>query len=208
MKQIKTLENCIQSIIALEPCYGPKGGNTTRIYTRQGEVIEDNRRLKTILNRFLKYYGYDLVELRKNYKNYLGCGQCVPLPVSHYLVLVPLKMRQPLVENDGASGYVSVADVLKICEEDSLDTDQRIKCRIHLNGGLSMPCCFTRQVIEKRLNQGRLALDRYRLLHNQAGIHRQQPLVIAEQVRNGPDLYEKINTISSFLYQLLADVRI
>ena len=147
MKQIKTFENCIQSIVALEPCYGSEGGNTTRIYTRQGEVLEDSRRLKTILLRLLKFYGYDLVELRKNYKNYLCCGQCVPLPVSYNFALVPLKMRQPLVENDGASGYVSVTDIVKISKEESYNSDQQIKCRIHLNGGLSVPCCFTRQVI-------------------------------------------------------------
>ncbi len=208
MKQIKTFENCIQSIVALEPCYGTQGGNSTRIYTRQGEVFEDNRRLKTILVRMLKYYGYDLVELRKNYKNYLGCGQGAPLPLSHHLALVPLKMRQPLVENDGASGYVSVTDIVKIKEEESSGKGEQVKCRLYLNGGSSVPCCFTRQVVEKRLNQGRLALDHYRYLHSQTGNLKPLPLVAAEQVENGPDLYEKINIISSFLYQFLADVRV
>jgi len=208
VKQIKTLENCIQSIVALEPCYGPEGGNTTRIYTRQGEMFEDSRRLKTVLIRFLKFYGYDLVELRKTYRSYLGCGQCVPLPVSHSLALVPLKMRQPLVENDGASGYINVTDIVRISEEESSEADKQIKCRIYLKGGLSVPCCFTRQFVEKRLTQGRLALDRYRHLHNQDSILKPQPLIAAEGVRRGPDLYEKIDTISSFLYQLLAEGRV
>jgi len=208
VKQIKTFENCIQSIVALEPCYGPEGGNSTRIYTRQGDVIQDNRRLKTILARMLKFYGYDLVELRNNYKNYLGCGQCVPLPISHQLALVSLKMRQPLVENDGASGYVSVTDIVKINEEESSGSVEPIKCRLYLNGGSIVPCCFTRQVVEKRLNQGRLALDHYRYLHSQIGNLKPMPLITAEQVEKGSDLYEKINIISSFLYQFLADVRV
>ncbi len=209
MKQIKTFENCIQSIVALEPCYGPEGGNSTRIYTRQGDLIQDNRRLKTILAKMLKFYGYDLVELRNKYKNYLGCGQCVPLPISHQLALVPLKMRQPLVENDGASGYVSVADIVKITEEESSsESGEQLKCRLYLNGGLIVPCCFTRQVVEKRLNQGRLVLDHYRYLHSQTGNLKPMPLITAEQVENGSDLYEKINVISSFLYQFLADVRV
>jgi hypothetical protein len=208
VKQINTFENCIKSIVALEPCYGAKGGNSTRIYTRQGEVFDDNRRLKTILVRILKYYGYDLIELRKNYKNYLGCGQGAPLPLNHHVALVPLKMRQPLVENDGASGYVSVTDIVKINEVDSSDSGQQIKCRLDLCGGQSVPCCFTRQVVEKRLNQGRLALDHYRYLHSQASSLKPLPLVAAEQVGSGPDLYAKINIISSFLYQFLADVRV
>jgi hypothetical protein len=208
VKQIKTFENCIQSIVALEPCYGPEGGNSTRIYTRQGDLIQDNRRLKTILAKMLKFYGYDLVELRNKYKNYLGCGQCVPLPISHQLALVSLKMRHPLVENDGASGYVSVTDIVKITEEESINSVEQIKCRLYLNGGSIVPCCFTRQVVEKRLNQGRLALDHYRYLHSQTGNLKPLPLITAEQVENGSDLYEKINVISSFLYQFLADARV
>jgi hypothetical protein len=207
VKQINTFENCIKSIVALEPCYGTKGGNSTRIYTRQGEVFVDNRRLKTILGKMLKYYGYDLVELRKNYKTYLGCGQEAPLPLSHHVAFVPLKMRQPLVENDGASGYISLTDLVKISDQDSNDSGEQAKCRLHLNGGLSVPCCFTRQVIEKRLNQGRLALDHYRYLHSQNGSMKPLPLIAAEQAENGSDLYEKINLISSFIYQFLADVR-
>lgn len=156
----------------------------------------------------LKYYGYDLIELRTNYKNYLGCGQGAPLPLSHHVAFVPLKMRQPLVENDGASGYVSVTDLVKINEVDSSDSGEQVKCRLYLNGGLSVPCCFTRQVVEKRLNQGRLALDHYRYLHSQTGNQKSLPLVAAEHVGSGPDLYEKINIISSFLYQFLADVRV
>ncbi len=207
VKQIKTFENCIQSIVALEPCYGTEGGNATRIYTRRGEVFEDSRRLKTILVRFLKFYGYDLVELRRSYKDYLCCGQGVPLPLSQHLALVPVKMRQPLVDSDGASGYVSVTDVVKISEEENLQNTRQEKCRIHFQGGLSVPCCFTRQAVEKRLNRGRLALDHYRYLHSRTGNPGQLPLVSAGQAGSGADIYEKINVISSFLSQFLADAR-
>jgi len=192
----------------LEPCYGPVGGNATRIHTRQGEVLEDSRRLKTLITRLLKTYGYDLVELRKYYKGYFGCGQSVPLPISRNFVLVQLKMRHPLVENDGACGYVSVTDIVRIDEIEGQNSGEQFKCRIYLTGGLSVPCCFTRQFVDKRLNHGRLALEHYRYLHDRTGNFTSQPLIAAEGVGSGPDLYEKINTISNFLYQLLADVRI
>jgi hypothetical protein len=208
VKQINTFETCIQSIIALEPCYGLEGGNATRIYTRQGEILEDKRTLTTLLKRLLKAYGYDLSELRKHYGRYLGCGQGVPLPISRNLVLVQLKMRQPLVDSDSASGYVSVNDIVRISEEAGAKGETPVKCRLTLSGGLSLPCCFTRSFVEKRLNMGRLALDHYRYLHDNTGPALPPELVVAERTGGGPDLYEKINTISSFLYQLLADVRV
>jgi hypothetical protein len=205
VKQIKTFETCIQTIIALEPCYGREGGNATRIYTRQGDVFEDRRRLSTLLKRFLKTYGYDLTELRNYYGRYLGCGQSVPLPISRNLVLVQLKMRQPLVENDGACGYVSATDVVRINEEVDLANNNPLKCSLHLTGGQRVPCCFTPKYVDKRLMNGRLALDHYRYLHDATGM---QQLNVAEKAATGSDLYEKISTISSFLYQLLAEVKV
>jgi hypothetical protein len=53
-----------------------------------------------------------------------------------------------------------------------------------------------------------LVFDYYRYLHSQASSLKPLPLVAAEQVGSGPDLYAKINIISSFLYQFLADVRV
>jgi hypothetical protein len=205
VKQINTFENCIQSIIALEPCYGQHGGNTTRVYTRQGETIIDNRRLLTLLKKFLKIYGYDLKELRKHYGRYLGCGQSVPLPISRNLVLVQLKMRQPLVENDGASGYVSVTDVVKISALDLNLKANLHKCLLHLTGGVTVPCCLTPRCVEKRLMNGRLALDHYRYLHDATGL---QQLQVAEKAEPAPDLQAKISTISSFIYQLLSEVKV
>ena len=189
MKQIKTFDTCIQSIIALEPCYGIEGGNATRIYTRQGEIFEDKRTLATLLKRLLKAYGYDLIELRKYYGRYLGCGQGVPLPISRNLVIVQLKMRQPLIDSDLASGYVSVNDIIGITDEADAKDGSSFKCRLHLSGGLSVPCCFTRGYVEKRLNNGRLALDHYRYLHDNTGPALLPNAVAAEKAAGGPDLY-------------------
>jgi len=204
VKQINTFENCIQSIIALEPCYGQHGGNTSRVYTSQGELIEDNRRVLTLLKKILRNYGYDLKELRKHYGGYLGCGQGVPLPISRNLVLVQLKMRQPLIENDGASGYVSATDVVKVSTLDTGSRSDQHKCLLHLTGGLTVPCCLTSRCVEKRLMNGRLALDHYRYLHNATG---SQQMRVAEKAEPAYDLYEKISTISSFIYQLLTEVK-
>ncbi|HSW35618.1 MAG TPA: hypothetical protein VLH18_03350 [Candidatus Limnocylindrales bacterium] len=153
-------ETIVTSIVALEPCYGTQGGNATRIYTRQGEILEDKRRLLTILKKTVRYYSLDLTSLRQNYATYLGCNQNAPLPLSAQLVLVPLKMRQPLVENDGADGYVNVCAIIDITDVINEMNGAITGCRLHLIGGHSVTCLFSRKTTEKRTTAGRLALDR------------------------------------------------
>ncbi len=194
---ITVLANYVGSIAALEPCYGKDGGNATRVYTRQREVYVVERRLKTVLKNLACYYGADLVALRKKYGEAFGCSHDVPLVLSHDLVLVPQKMRQPLTEKDGATGYVNVCAVKQVVavEEGSF------KCSLELEGGKKLPLLFTAAAVEKRLKMGRLAKKYYCYLR--AEDNDQEGASLVMETADHDDIIDKLLTTMGRLFQEL-----
>lgn len=201
MCQITNFEKIVPAIVALEPCYGKDGGNATRIYTRNGEVYEDNRRLLTVLKNIASHFNADLTALRENYGKLLGCGQNVPLPLSLSLVFVPLKMRNPQFEQDGATGYVSACAVTAITTTEKGEEPETARCLIHLAGGFTLPGLYSKRNTEKRLINGRLALSHYALLHG----HKTNGGASLVMERASNDALDRVATFSRIVYELLVD---
>ena len=153
----------IKDLAAIEPCYGKYGGNATRIYTTNGQVELVTYRLLTVLKQIIRHFGYDLVSLRRNYCAYFACGQSVPLPLCQSLVLVPIKMRLPHTGDDGATGYINLKAVEKIATTDQPAENGGEKCRIYLKGGQAVPSYISQKATEKRIAQGKQALDYHNL---------------------------------------------
>ncbi len=193
---IKTLLNSIHSIAAIEPCYGKEGGNATRIYTNCGKVMDDRRRVRTVVQNVCKYFGCDLILLRKSYGEYLGCSQSVPLPLSLNLVLVPVKMRCPQFEKDGALGFLNLCAVKDVVDLEG--ESEAGKCRVLLEGGLSITVFYSKRCVENRLAKGRMALTCFSARQGHG----------ADQVRErlSSDVAEKLAAkFSRLFYELLAD---
>ena len=164
-------ENYRDTIAALVPFYDDGGGNATRIYTVSGEVMDDRRTMRWAIRKVARVFAADLEVLRKNYGNYLSLSQGVPLPFSDKLVLVPLKLRRVIGENDGAVGYVNVLAAEKVEDHPDPDKDKekdnekdnekdKFKSIIHLTGNQAIPCFFTRKTAERRLRTGWFARER------------------------------------------------
>jgi hypothetical protein len=160
----QNLEQIIYQITAIEPCYGASGGNATRIYTTSGTVHTDQRRLLTILKKIAAYYSYTLPALRKTYTELLSGSQGLPLPLTHSLVLVPLKMRAPRFEQDGATGYVNLYAVKAVTPLATADSSPH-RCHLVLKGGINLPVCYTEQGVTKRFKIAKQAANFYRFKH-------------------------------------------
>lgn len=199
--QIINLEKIVPTIVAIEPCYGKDGGNTTRIYTRNGEIFEDNRRLQTVLKNIARHFGADLAALRETYGKLLGCDQNIPLSLSLNLVLVPLKMRKPQFEQDGATGYVSASAVTAITTTEKGEAPETARCLIHLTGGLTVPGLYSKRNTEKRLINGRLALSHYAALHG----HKKNGGASLVMERASDDALDRVATFSRIVYEMLVD---
>jgi hypothetical protein len=161
----QNLEQIIDQITAIEPCYGASGGNATRIYTASGAVHTDQRRLLTVLKRIAAHYSYTLPALRKTYTELLSGSQSLPLPLTHSLVLVPLKMRAPRFEQDGATGYVNLYAVKAVTPLATADSSPH-RCHLALKGGINLPVCYTEQGVNKRFKIAKQAADYFQFKHS------------------------------------------
>ena len=137
--------------------------------------------------------------LRKNYREYLGCKQEIPLPLTPRLVLVPIKMRTALSCQDGATGYVNLCDIKDIVT--APHNDEKTKCRLLLNGDHSLPSLHTLKSTEKRLKYGHQALDRYCSIKYSCACSK--PLSLMEHA--GAEVHKKLFTITTMFYELLTD---
>lgn len=188
-----------QDVVAIEPSYGSAGGNTTRIYTRQGITHHDNRRLHAVLRSMVAYYDADLDNLRKNYRAYLNCRQGIPLPLSPRLVLVPIKMRSVVSENDGATGYINLIDYQKVTTVEPSHAAGPAKCHIHLKGNHTLSSLFSKQNIEKRLAHGRQAHDRHCTIKNNYTNNKES----YQMKPSNEEILEKLFVITTLYYELL-----
>ncbi len=198
---INSPEFNITGIVAIEPCYGEDGGNAARIHYRHGRVITEKCRVKTYLQRIASHFGFDLIMLRQNCGNYLGCPQPVPLPFSPYLVLVPLKMRTPLFAKDGAFGYVNIESVKEIKETGNVKDHTLPKCNIILEEGSSLPGLHSRKVTERNLKNGELARDYFCSLQRRN--LEAENMMVMEKAQ--PEALNTLVSIHRLLYELLAE---
>ncbi|NLI70871.1 MAG: hypothetical protein GX364_08425 [Firmicutes bacterium] len=162
---MKLIEKYRERIAAIVPYYDEEGGNATRIYTIDGENFADRRTTRWVIRRMARVFSIDLEALRKDYGQYLGISQGVPLPISEDLVMVPLKLRQVIGKNDGAGGYVNICAVQKVEEYPDKGV---FKSRIHLTGGNYLPCVFNCRTVERRFCSGEIARERYIRNHGRA----------------------------------------
>ena len=153
-------EEISDQISALIPFYDENGGNASKIYTKDGEVVSDKRTMRWVIKKIAKSYAVDLEALRQKYAKNLSVKQGVPLPFSPQLILVPLKLRSVMVDSDGAGGYVNLLSVQGV-EDYSDEKNNNFKSLIYLEGEQTVPCIFSRKTVDSRLEMGKLTRERY-----------------------------------------------
>lgn len=141
-------------IKALFPIYGEQGENQTLVHTVKGEIFCYSGGMRSFLQKFFRYEGLDLYQLRKKYGELLQRRNGIPIPVGSYLVLVPAKMREPIGRGDGAYGYVALDQVTEIQGEDK----KGIFC---LEGNVWIPTLWSKKILHQQLLHGRLVKQEY-----------------------------------------------
>ena len=198
---MNNLEANIANIVALEPCYAEDGGNTTRIYLASGEVIIDKRRIRTVLKQIAYHYNADVAYLRQKYGKIVNCSLTVPLPLSLHLVLVPIKMRLPKFEQDGAIGYINACAVQKIETISQPAGKTGPRCLVCLTGGFKLTCYISLSKMEERLSKSDHALTHFKTLHRI--IKPVGKALVMEQA--SADALDKVATASRLLYEMLVE---
>lgn len=153
------IEDYAHNIGALIPFYDEQGGNSTRVYTLDGDTVEDSRTMRWILKKLAQHFAVDLESLRKRFGSYLGVTRGVPLPLREELVLIPFKFRKIIGDNDGAGGYVNLKAVERV---EDFPAGDGLKSRIILRHNYVVPCYYSRKTVEQRLRAGELVSDKYK----------------------------------------------
>ncbi|MFZ5968989.1 MAG: hypothetical protein ACOYVK_17675 [Bacillota bacterium] len=142
----KTIE---MGIACIMPIYQSQVGNSTKIITECGNIYVDQRTMRSVLKIICKYYTIHLEACREKYGKVLQHRLGIPIPIHHNLLLIPLKMRKPLLPKDGAYGYVnlySIADI-KTKEENTI---------LYLHNGMEITCLQRIKTVQQNINNAKL----------------------------------------------------
>lgn len=125
------VEKWRDDVIGLRPVYTDRG-NATEVLLKDGEVILDERGLKSVLAALGRAYAVDFKAQRVQLEELLQKQANLPFQLGPERVFVPLKMRRAVTDNDQVYGYV---DVRFLDEPRAGDNGQ---CLVMLKTGLEL----------------------------------------------------------------------
>lgn|GEM_PF-402032 len=156
----KVDEVLAKGISAIIPDYQPNIGNITRIFDKDGLEYVEKKRVKAILNRLAAIYFVDLAALRKRYSAIIHQRNIIPIPICEHMILIPFKMRKPIIENDGSLGYINHSSIKSIRK-----TKDNKLVDVELNNGRSVKCMASYKTALKHMRNTEIVKEHYCKLH-------------------------------------------
>lgn len=142
----------LREIVAIVPSYIKLKGNCTTIYTRRGSSYYVDKTMDTVLKWLADYYFTDLKATRKYCYEILALKVLVPIPFNNGSVFIPIRVRTPIFENDGSTGYVDL-DYIQETEELE-DEDGNNVTDVHLKNEVTIRCLNRKRTVDKRMRDG------------------------------------------------------
>lgn len=99
-------EQAWKDINCLVPIYDDFGGNSTEIWLEGGDKLVITHKTKTVLKNLAKVFAVDITQLKRKYGVLIGKKTSAPLAFHPELILIPIKCREPLAKDEGATGYI------------------------------------------------------------------------------------------------------
>ena len=113
------IENIIsERIVAIIPDYDDRG-NYTKVYTKQGNIYEIDKSLKSVRTQLCRYYLIDLKAAKKYFSDILIMKNLAPISFDGEDVFVYIKTRIPLFKNDGAHGLINTSYVKEVTKDNN-----------------------------------------------------------------------------------------
>ncbi len=150
-----------REIACFIPIYDSTRGNCTEIWLDSGEKAVVPQKVSTVLHMLGRVFSLDLCHLKQQQRKRLKKGKLVPLPLHYEMVLVPLKVREPRVKDDGAFGYVVYN---RVAGYDDAGEPPYLSW-LALTNGMVLKTYHTRDTIDERLHQAEIVLKNYRHLY-------------------------------------------
>lgn len=142
---------------------------------KNGETESIQTSVRTYLGHIVRFFGNDLVALRRVYGQVIGKRYQVPLPLTVEMTLVPYKVRRP-IGRQGAYGWFIAEE---IC---GLKRLSRVNTAIYLTGDHEVIALQSLESCEQRLRHVLLVKNHYTVLHGQATVVREPGLGVSYSV--------------------------
>lgn len=146
------LEGKQREVIVLRPLYAEGKGDGTEIFLRTGQRLWLGKHIRTVRTALARYYGVDIVALRRKYGPLLARSGSLPLPLAPRLILVPLRLRRPRLKGDAAFGYVSYHDIKGVRETAGGPSPTLLR----LTSGTELPVLSQRRLVVQHLGAARM----------------------------------------------------
>jgi len=145
--------------IYIRPKYVSSRGEATEIAFADKSIKIEYKTIKTVLKKVFLDACVDKAAVKLKASEITGKKNLVPLYVNSSLLLVPLKMRKPLVQGDVSYGYVNYFVVDKIGKDNSEYT-------IRFFNGMTVPILGSGASIRRACGDAAMLLKAYRLKAN------------------------------------------
>ncbi len=151
---------------AFMPVNAEGKGDIVKLLFPGGQTYLLDVQARTFLKQILRFFGGDLLSLRKRYGQVIGKKQLIPLPLSRQWTLVPFNMRIPIGRQD-RTGWVVAQYVHQIEELSPTVTDihlEQMKIRVY----------HSRTFCLQQMRSARLVQAEFEEIHRQPDECREQ----------------------------------
>lgn len=139
------------SFAAYIPCY--EEGNSVKAIKKDGETLLIEKGIKQVITGLLKESSISIKFLRKNFGQFIGRTNLIPLPLSLGTVFIPVKVRKSIGATDGAYGYMDLSQMEGVLKEEC--TVIKLCC------GIKVECLESVKTIRDRMKEGRLIGEKF-----------------------------------------------
>ncbi|OEH85554.1 hypothetical protein BHU72_15120 [Desulfuribacillus stibiiarsenatis] len=135
----------IENITSIIPEYSQDGGNITHILLTDGQHVTIDKKNKNVIQQLKAQSSYNVDLLMRQHSSCFAKRHLLPIPIHPKCILVPIKVRKPYGENDGAYGYVSVdhIDGIEAISPDSLKENKNSGLGMDILGGFRFRSIIT-----------------------------------------------------------------
>ena len=141
----------IAACAALIPCY--EGGNAVKVVYSDGRTSLIYRSIKTVMRSLERDSSIDIVSFRKKCDQTVNRKKLIPIPLSLNDVMVPVKVRKALNENDGTFAYLNIKYPCEITGDEN--------AVIKLVCDTEITAIESSDIVRMRFKMGNIVKERY-----------------------------------------------
>jgi hypothetical protein len=137
-------------ILYVKPEYISKLGDCCKVFKTEGETLYEKKILSVIKTLYHERF-LDIKNLKNKCGEVLNQNNLNPLYLGHQDILIPIKVRQPLIAKDSCYGYINTAAIEKISNKN-----------IYLSDYGSVHFYDSERIIKRRMKMAKLLRESFK----------------------------------------------